>query len=78
MAGNQGRTNHQRLKLVVGDNWLGSIETRSSPKQIIMLWDFWKEELASPDSNGQFHDWLVQSGFAKDCRDGEKLELSLS
>lgn len=77
MAGNQGRPNHQRLKLVVEDNWLGNIETRSSPRQITMLWDFWKDEIARPGSDEQFHDWLVKSGFAKDCPDGEKLELPL-
>jgi hypothetical protein len=42
-----------------------------------MLWDFWKDEIARPGSDEQFHDWLVQSGFAKDCPDGEKLELPL-
>lgn len=42
-----------------------------------MLWEFWRDELVSPDSDEQFHDWLVLSGFAKDAPDGTKLELSL-
>lgn len=42
-----------------------------------MLWEFWRDELIAPDSDEQFHDWLVLSGFAKDSPDGENLEISL-
>lgn len=77
MAGEQGRRDPQRFRLVVEGCWLGNIETRSSPRQVVMLWEFWRDELVSPDSDEQFHDWLVLSGFAKDAPDGTKLELSL-
>lgn len=77
MARNQGRQDNQRFCLVIGEFWLGNIETHYSPKQVLMLWDFWREEVALPNSDDQFHDWLISSGRAKDSPTGNELELEL-
>ena len=42
-----------------------------------MLWDFWREEIVRPNSDDQFHDWLLKTGLAKDSPSGNDLELKL-
>ena len=75
MAGNQGRPDPQRFRLVIGECCLGFIKTNHSPKQIVMLWEFWRDELAGPDSDEQFIDWI--KGYAQPCESGNNLELPL-
>ena len=66
------------FNLVVEDCSIGTIKTRLSPKQVVMMWEFWREELASPESDEQFRDWIVYMGRAEPCEFGNKLELRLS
>lgn len=56
---------------------IGALETSMTPRQILMIWDFWREELAQA-SDEQFRDWVVGMGHAAHCESGKNLDLGLS
>lgn len=66
------------FNLVVKDCSIGAIQTRLSDKQVVMMWEFWRDELANPESDEQFRDWMVYMGRAEPCESGRNLELRLS
>ena len=76
MAGNKVGRNSERYSLFVDELWLGSIETEFSPNQIVMLWEFWRDE-ARPDCDEQFTDWLLREFQIKKADSGNKIHLGL-
>lgn len=59
------------FNLLVGDSCIGSIETSLKPNQVLMMWEFWRDEI----NEGEFREWIVQMGHATPAESGNDLEL---